>query len=195
MLPKVLICLTNGVEDIEAVTIIDLLNRAKITTISTNVTNTDTLIITCAYGTKIIVDVTLSKIITKEFDALILPGGLEASKTYRDNELVINKIKELRDAKKIVGALCASPAIVIAYHNLYPDANMTCYPQLNHKINNNKFIESPICYDEKAKLLTGQGPGTTIEFSLKLIELLSNKKIAQKIASQLILPINIINNT
>lgn len=89
---------------------------------------------------------------------------------------------------KIVAAICAAPALVLEYHQLFPIGNMTGYPTMKNQIAANKWVDKRVYFDERVNLLTSQGPATTFDFALKLIELLVGRDIAGKVASQLILP-------
>ena len=73
---------------------------------------------------------------TQNFDAIILPGGLEGAQTFRDNPLLIETLKNfMEDEKKVIGAICASPAVVLSHHNLIEEYDyITCHPSIKKKI-------------------------------------------------------------
>ena len=193
MSPTVLVCLAHGSEEIEAVTAIDLLTRAGIQVTTASTADNGELILTCSRGVKIVADTQLVKVIEQDFAAIVLPGGLKGAEAFRDNPLIIEKIRQAHNMGKIIAAICAVPAIVLEYHNLFPIGNMTGYPTLQNKIASQKHVDSRVYYDERVKLLTSQGPATAIDFSLKLIELLVGKEKAAEVASQLVLPTGIYN--
>lgn len=193
MSPTVLVCLTHGSEEIEAVKAIDLLTRAEISVTTASSADNGELVLTCSRGVKIVADTQLVKIIEQDFDAIVLPGGLKGAEAFRDNPLIIEKIRQSHHQGKIIAAICAVPAIVLEHHNLFPIGNMTGYPALQSKIASHKRVDSRVYYDERVKLLTSQGPATAIDFSLKLIELLVGKKQAAEVAAQLVLPPGIYN--
>ncbi|MFV9996401.1 MAG: protein deglycase YajL [Arsenophonus endosymbiont of Dermacentor nuttalli] len=193
MSPTVLVCLAHGSEEIEAVTAIDLLTRAGIQVTTASTADNGELILTCSRGVKIVADTQLVKVIEQGFAAIVLPGGLKGAEAFRDNPLIIEKIRQAHNMGKIIAAICAVPAIVLEHHNLFPIGNMTGYPTLQNKIASQKHVDSRVYYDERVKLLTSQGPATAIDFSLKLIELLVGKEKAAEVASQLVLPTGIYN--
>lgn len=188
MTKSALVCLAPGSEEIEAVTTIDLLIRADIDVTTASVADDGNLTIVCSRGVKLIVDIPLVNVADKKFDVIVLPGGLKGAECFQNNPLLIEKIRQTHLDGNYVAAICASPALVLEYHNLFPDSNMTGYPALKNKIVDQKWVDRRVCYDKRFKLITSQGPGTTIDFSLKIIECLQGAQKAAEVAKQLILP-------
>lgn len=87
---------------------------------------------------------------------------------------------------RLVAAMCATPGTVLIPHNLFPLGNMTGYPGLKDTIPEEKWMERRAYYDDRVKLLTSQGPGTSIDFALKIIDLLVGRKKAAEVAAQLV---------
>ncbi|EKT54332.1 protein deglycase YajL [Providencia burhodogranariea] len=188
MTASVLICITNGSEEIEIVTTADLLVRAGINVTLASVTEDGSLNIKASRGIKIVADIPLINVADEPFDAIVLPGGLTGAETFRDSPLVVEKVRRMHLDGKIVAAICAAPAVVLEYHQLFPLGNMTGYPALEHQIAKNKWVDRRVYFDERVNLLTSQGPATSFDFALKLIELLAGRDIAAKVASELVLP-------
>lgn len=188
MTASVLICITNGSEEIEIVTTADLLVRAGIHVTLASVTEDGSLAITASRGIKILADIPLINVADEPFDAIVLPGGIIGSETFRDSPLVVEKVRRMHLDGKIIAAICAAPAVVLEYHQLFPLGNMTGYPTLQHQIAADKWVDRRVYFDERVNLLTSQGPATSFDFALKLIELLVGRDIAAKVASELILP-------
>ncbi|MDE9445372.1 protein deglycase YajL [Xenorhabdus bovienii] len=183
-----LICLAHGSEETEAVITIDLLVRAEIDVTIASAATDGALILTCSRGVKIVADTPLVNVVDEDFDAIILPGGIKGAECFRDSPLVVEKIRTIHSQGKIIAAICASPAIVLEYHQLFPIGNMTGYPSIRDKIAPEKWIDRRVYFDERVNLLTSQGPATTFDFALKLIELLKGKEKAAEVAAQLVLP-------
>ncbi|MDE9461363.1 protein deglycase YajL [Xenorhabdus bovienii] len=183
-----LICLAHGSEEIEAVITIDLLVRAEIDVTVASAATDGALILTCSRGVKIVADTPLVNVVDEDFDAIILPGGIKGAECFRDSPLVVEKIRTTHSQGKIIAAICASPTIVLEYHQLFPIGNMTGYPSMRDKIAPEKWIDRRVYFDERVNLLTSQGPATTFDFALKLIELLKGKEKAAEVAAQLVLP-------
>ncbi|HEM8863796.1 TPA: protein deglycase YajL [Providencia stuartii] len=188
MTASVLICIANGSEEIETVTTADLLVRAGIKVTLASVTDDGSIEITASRGVRIVADTPIIKVADEPFDAIVLPGGVKGAETFRDSPLVVEKARRMHLDGKIVAAICAAPALVLEYQQLFPIGNMTGYPTMKNQIAANKWVDKRVYFDERVNLLTSQGPATTFDFALKLIELLVGRDIAGKVASQLILP-------
>lgn len=188
MMASVLICIANGSEEIETVTTADLLVRAGISVTLASVTEDGSVEITASRGLKMIADTPLIKVADEPFDAIVLPGGLGGAETFRDSPLVVEKVRRMHLDGKIVAAICAAPALVLESHQLFPIGNMTGYPFMKDKIAAEKWVDKRVYFDERVNLLTSQGPATSFDFGLKLIELLAGRESAAKVAEQLILP-------
>ncbi|QJC31502.1 DJ-1 family protein [Enterobacteriaceae endosymbiont of Donacia tomentosa] len=180
----VLLCVTDGVEDIETVSSIDILNRGNINVIVVSTNNKHR--ISCAHGTHIISDVFL-KNLNNDNNALaiILPGGLQASEHFKKNILLLKYLNKFKNSNRIVGAICASPAMVLASNNLFPTAKMTGYLGLKNLIPYQQWAKYPVYWDNKSKLLTAQSVKYAIEFNLKLIEIILGDNISNNILREL----------
>ncbi|MWN90404.1 protein deglycase YajL [Gilliamella sp. Pra-s65] len=184
MTKQALVFLSDGCEEIEAVTTIDLLTRAGINVTTASISSSRE--VECSRGVKILAKKTLSDVQHVDFKVVILPGGLKGAENFRDCPLLIEKLKQIHQTSGIVAAICASPAIVLQHHNLFPNANMTGYPTTKEAFKNWKADR--VYFDEQNKVLTSQGPATSIDFALKIIEVLLGRAKAAEVASQLILP-------
>lgn len=188
MTTSVLICITHGSEEIETVTTADLLVRAGIQVTIASANEDGSLQITASRGMKLIADTPLIKVADEPFDAIVLPGGIQGAETFRDSPLVVEKVRRMHLDGKIVAAICAAPAVVLEYHQLFPLGNMTGYPTMKNQIPAEKWVDRRVYFDERVNLLTSQGPATSFDFALKLIELLVGRETAGRVAGQLVLP-------
>lgn len=192
---SVLVCLAPGSEEIEAVTAIDLLVRAGVKVTTASVAGDGNLEILCSRGVRIMADVTLVDVADNPFDAIVLPGGIKGAECFRDSPLLVETVRQTHFAGKIVAAICAAPALVLEYHDLFPVANMTGFPTLKEKISPSKWSDRRVMHDPRVNLLTSQGPGSAMEFTLKLIELLLGRAKAAEVAAQLVMSPGIYNFT
>ncbi|CAH0184427.1 hypothetical protein SRABI106_01173 [Rahnella aquatilis] len=195
MSASVLVCLAPGSEEIEAVTAIDLLVRAGINVTTASVAGDGNLEIRCSRGVRILADVALVDVADDEHDVIVLPGGLGGATSFSESPLLVEKVRQMHVSGKIVAAICAAPALVLEYHDLFPVGNMTGFPGLKDKIDPNKWSDRRVIFDPRVNLLTSQGPGTSMEFALKIIDLLLGKAKAAEIAAQLVLAPGIYNYT
>ncbi|QYN47926.1 DJ-1 family glyoxalase III [Gilliamella sp. ESL0405] len=189
MTKKALIFLSEGCEETEAVTVIDLLTRAGIEVTDASISQTRE--VKCSRGVTILAQKTFNEVKDLNFDIVILPGGLKGAENFRDCPALIEKLKQTHQAGNIIAAICASPAMVFQYHNLLPDAYMTGYPTTKDAF---KHWKSDRAYfDVQHKVITSQGPATSIDFALKIIDALLGAEKAAEVAKQLVLPLGIDN--
>lgn len=190
---SVLVCLAHGSEEIEAVTTIDLLVRAGLSVTTASVESDGTREIVCSRGVRLLADAPLVEVADNDYDAVVLPGGLKGAETFRDSPLLVETVRQFHLAGKIVAAICAAPGTVLIPHDLFPVGNMTGFPDLRDTIPDKHWMDRRVVWDPRVNLLSSQGPGTSIDFALKLIDLLVDKEKAREVASQLVLAAGIYN--
>jgi len=166
--PIVLVPLAQGCEELEAVTIIDLLRRAGITVISAGL---DGQPVKASRGTVLIPDASLDAVLDREFDMIVLPGGQPGADHLRDDPRIQNKLKQLAAADKYVAAICAAPR-ALAQAGLLNGRRATSFPGSleGTPAENLDYRQEPVVVD--GRLVTSRGPGTAMDFALTLIELL-----------------------
>jgi len=184
---SVLVCLAHGSEETEAVTTIDLLVRAGLNVVTASVESDGSREIVCSRGVHLLADVTLVEVADNDFAAIVLPGGLKGAETFRDSPLLVETVRQFHLSEKIVAAICAAAGTVLIPHDLFPVGNMTGFPGLKETIPADKWMERRVVWDPRVNLLTSQGPGTAMDFALKLIDLLVGKEMAREVAAQLVL--------
>ncbi|WP_145578348.1 protein deglycase YajL [Yersinia mollaretii] len=188
-----LVCLAPGSEETEAVTTIDILVRAGIEVTTASVAGDGALEITCSRGVRLLADTRLVDVTDQKFDVVVLPGGIKGAECFRDSPLLVATVRQTHNEGRLVAAICAAPALVLEHHNLFPVGNMTGFPALKDKINATKWMDQRVVYDRRVNLVTSQGPGTSIDFALKIVFLLLGRENAEEIAWQLVLPPGIYN--
>ena len=190
MSASALVCLAPGSE---AVTTIDLLVRGGIKVTTASVASDGNLAITCSRGVKLLADAPLVEVADGEYDVIVLPGGIKGAECFRDSTLLVETVKQFHRSGRIVAAICAAPATVLVPHDIFPIGNMTGFPTLKDKIPAEQWQDKRVVWDARVKLLTSQGPGTAIDFGLKIIDLLVGREKAHEVASQLVMAAGIYN--
>ncbi|WP_145599942.1 protein deglycase YajL [Yersinia frederiksenii] len=188
-----LVCLAPGSEETEAVTTIDILVRAGIQVTTASVASDGALEIVCSRGVRLLADARLVDVADEKFDVVVLPGGIKGAECFRDSPLLVATVQQTHNEGRLVAAICAAPALVLEHHNLFPEGNMTGFPALKDKIAATKWMDQRVVYDRRVNLVTSQGPGTSIDFALKIVFLLLGREKAEEIAWQLVLPPGIYN--
>jgi len=190
---KVLIPLAEGFEELEAITVIDLLRRAEIqvTTASLD-SGSQVSPVTASRGTIILPDITLDDALSESFDMFILPGGLPGADNLNEDQRVHDILAKMNKAKQTIAAICAAPKVLMNA-NLLSDKTYTCYPgSVNVENYDQVKTKGSLRIDKNVTLcdniVTSKGPGTAIEFALTLISLLIDKDTANKIADAVLHP-------
>jgi len=172
-MPNVLVPLAQGCEELEAITVIDLLRRAEINVITAGL---DDKPIKASRGVVLIPDTTLDKAMQQSFDMLVLPGGLPGADYLNADPRIHQLLKSMAADNKFTAAICAAPK-VLGDAGILDNKSATHYPGAveNAKFPTTQFmIEKPVVVDEK--VVTSRGPGTAMDFALALIEVLVGKQ-------------------
>ncbi|MGF1907885.1 DJ-1/PfpI family protein [Vibrio kasasachensis] len=186
MKKKVLVPIATGTEEMEAVTIIDIMVRAGYDVVVASADFSGQLTMKASRGITLTADCRIVDVADDEFDAIILPGGLGGAEVFRDSPVLVEIVRQQMYEGKLVAAICASPALVLAHHNLYPDALMTCHPSFESHISQKNWRVKRVTFDITSNLLTSQGPGTALEFAMEIIIHLSGKAHAWSVAEPMV---------
>jgi len=169
---KVLVPLAQGCEELEAVTVVDLLRRAGIEVITAGL---DEQPVRASRGLVMIADMTLASALLQEYDMIVLPGGLPGADNLRDDDRIIERLRSMSAAGKYTAAICAAPK-VLAHAGLLQGKRATSFPGAleTDSIPDLDYLERPVVMD--GNVITSRGPGTAMDFALTLIELLAGKQ-------------------
>jgi len=170
-MPRVLIPLAEGCEELEAVTIVDLLRRAGIEVITAGLDNRP---VKASRGVNLIPDTDLDSAIRNEYDMVVLPGGLPGARYLDEDPRIKTLLKKMADDERYTAAICAAPT-VLANAGILADKKATGYPGFLEKLDLPTTIlsDEPVVID--GNVITSKGPGTAMDFALALIETLVGK--------------------
>ncbi|HDM8039808.1 TPA: DJ-1/PfpI family protein [Vibrio fluvialis] len=186
MTKRILVPIAPGTEEMEAVTIIDILVRAGYQVIVASADFEGKLTMTASRGVTLTAECKLVDVADDEFDAVVLAGGVGGAENFRDSTLLVEIIKQQKYDGRLVAAICASPAVVLQHHDLFPGALMTCHPNFQDRIPQDLWRNRRVTFDVNNNLLTSQGPGTALEFAVEIIVQLSGKELAREVALPLV---------
>ncbi len=181
----VLVPLAQGCEEMEAVTIVDLLRRAGIEVVTAGL---DDRPIRASRGMVLVADMTLDQAMQKDYDMIVLPGGLPGA-DHLDQDLRIQSLLQKMHAEgKYIAAICAAPK-VLASAGLLDGRKATSFPGSldGCSIVDMDYREQPVVID--GRVITSRGPGTAMDFALSLIELLAGKEKRRQVEAPLQRPV------
>lgn len=188
---NVLIPIAEGCEELEAVTIIDLLRRADIQVTTASLGDfqkeggSQVKPVTASRGVVLIPDTTLDEAMTHSFDMLVLPGGLPGADHLDNDPRIHSLLKKMAGEDKFTAAICAAPK-VLASAKLLEGKSATSYPGVIDQMNlgNTQVTQDSVVHD--GKVITSRGPGTAMDFALTLIEVLAGKEKRDEVAAGLL---------
>jgi 4-methyl-5(b-hydroxyethyl)-thiazole monophosphate biosynthesis len=176
---NVIVPLAEGFEEIEAVTIIDVLRRASI---PVTIASVGTGPVKGVHGIIIAADKKIGEIDGKSASAIILPGGGPGAGNLKKSPAILSLIQDINSRKGCVAAICAAP-IVLAAAGILRGKTVTCFPGFENELQGTTCAGTPVHVD--GNIITGKGPACAIPFALKIVELLRDKGMADKIRESL----------
>ncbi|WP_457552155.1 DJ-1 family glyoxalase III [Desulfobacula sp.] len=179
---KVLVPVAQGTEEMEAITIIDVLRRAGAEVI---VASVDNIMVKASGGIEFKADQLIKDCMDEPFDLIVLPGGIPGAFNLRDSKDLEILLKKQAEQKKYYAAVCASPAVVLHHYGLVTPGHVTCHPGFADQIDNGNILESKVVVDKNC--ITSRGAGTACDFALTLVELLYSEEKKKQVAQSLAL--------
>jgi 4-methyl-5(b-hydroxyethyl)-thiazole monophosphate biosynthesis len=179
-MPKVLVPLADGCEELEAVTIIDLLRRAGI---EVTVAGLKPGIVKASRGVQLMPDMTLDDALQTSYDMLVLPGGMPGAAHLKADARIIGLLKKMAAADQYTAAICAAP-MVLAEAGLLNGKQATSFPGFLDELPGVTLSSAAVVQD--GKVLTSRGPGTAMDFALALIDVLSGSDTRQQVEAALV---------
>lgn len=174
--------IAEGFEEIEAVTIIDILRRAEIKVLLISITNK--LEVTGSHGIKIITDQLFGDVNYDLIDMIVLPGGMPGAANLNEHLGLREQILNFNESKKPLGAICAAP-LVFGNLGILKSKKATCYPGFENQLHGAFVTGEDVVIAEN--IITGKGAGVAIEFALSIVEMLKGKALATELAKKLVL--------
>jgi protein deglycase len=177
---NILVPLAEGLEEIEAVTIIDVLRRAGLTVRTAALG--DTLQVEGAHHILLQADTLLSQLDLDEFQAVVLPGGGVGTDNLMADQRIFDIIRSFYEQGRYVCAICAAPTL-LAQAGILEGLKGTCYPSCA-KMLAESYSDVPVVAD--GNIITGQGPGTAMLFSLVLVHHFAGEDVARTVAKAML---------
>lgn len=178
---KIAVHLASGFEEIEAISIIDVLRRADLNVLVISVTGS--LEVTGAHQIKVAADKLFEDVNYNEVSMIVLPGGMPGAANLDGHKGLKAQIAKFNNENKPLAAICAAPLV---YGNLgiLEGKQVVCYPGFEKYLKGAEILNDPVA--ESGNVITGRGPGAAVQFALKLVEKLVSAEKAKTIASQML---------
>ena len=176
--------LAEGFEEIEALTVIDLLRRAGIPVKTVSITTS--LQVTGAHGVTVTCDLLFDNTLFKDAEWLILPGGMPGAPNLYEFAPLQGLLKsQLESHDGRIAAICASPAVVLGQLGLLNGEKATCYPGFENLLQGAQHVDAPVV--KSGKFVLGNGPANAMVWALAIISETLDSLEANKVANGLLL--------
>ncbi|MFQ3582739.1 MAG: DJ-1 family glyoxalase III [Chloracidobacterium sp.] len=182
-MPKVLVPLAEGFEEMEAVIVVDVLRRADIAVVTASLT--PALTVTGSHCIPVVADTTLDQVLNDHFDAVVLPGGLPGATNLRDDTRVAALVQRTAEQGGWTAAICAAPLALAAF-GMLREKRFTSHPSVRERLSDagGTYVEERVVTD--GRTVTSRSPGTAFEFALALVAQLVDETAAQKLAAAML---------
>lgn len=177
----IIVHLADGFEEVEAVTIIDLLRRAGLDV--TTVSIMERKEITGAHDIRIEADTLFEDVDYRECEMMVLPGGGVGSQNLDAHYGVTDKLKEFNEKGKWIAAICAAP-MILGHHGIFNGQKATIYRGMEAELKGAEYVDEKVVVD--GHIITSQGPATAMNFALKIISVIKGEDKADEIADALL---------
>lgn len=182
MAKRALVTIATSTEEIEAISVIDVLRRAGIDVVVASI-ETD-LAVTMSRGVKVVADKLISECATEAWDAVVIPGGMPGSTRLSESPAVTSILAAQSQKGGIIAAICAAPAVVLNKHGLLDRCSKaTCHPGFFANLGD-KGVEDRVVVD--GNVITSRGPGTAMEFALTIVRVLCGEEKAKSVAGPMV---------
>ncbi len=177
MSARALIVLADGFEDIEAVTVIDVLRRGGVEVVSASLSGARE--VRSAHGITMFADASFAEASKDDFEAIVLPGGGEGTDNLKASDELASLLVRYKEEGRLICAICAAPTVLVKAGVVDPEQHITCYPTCQVELDH-PWASAPVVED--GLLITGQAPGSATLFALVVLKTLEGEVIAKRVA-------------
>ncbi len=178
MKKRILVPLAEGFETIEALSLVDVFRRAGAHVDLAAIG--DSLLVTSSHNVQVMADKLLGDCTEETYDLIVLHGGIPGAENLKNSPILAKLLKKQNEEKKLYGAICASPAIVLEHQGLLEGKRATCHPNFVNRLGIQDKVGEKVVID--GNCITGRGAGTSIEFGLNLIGVLLGEEKKAEVA-------------
>ena len=180
---KVLVPLAPGFEEMEAVTIIDVLRRGGVEVTTASL---DARPVNASRGVVIMADAVLEEVLLPDaFDMVVIPGGMGGTQALMSNEPFLSFLRGMNSSGRLIGAICAAP-IILGRLGILDGARYTAYPGVIEEGTIPGAVNTGQAVESDNLLMTSRGPGTALDFALAVLERLTGQDVRHTVENQLV---------
>lgn len=181
VMKKIGIFMADGCEEIEALTVVDILRRAEMEIDMISITGK--VQVTGSHGISFICDRVISEVDFAKYDGLVLPGGMPGTTSLGAHKTVVEQIKKYAEEGKLVSAICAAPS-VLGDNDILQGKKATCHPGFEDRLAGAEVVTEPVAVD--GNVITSRGMGTAIPFALQIVKYLGEAAKAEEIREAIV---------
>lgn len=179
---KVLVFLADGFEEVEALTVVDYLRRMEVEVDLVSIGEDRQ--VSGSHGITVLADKLMKDIDSiSSYDGLVVPGGLPGASNLRDNERVIQLIKDMDEKEGMLAAICAGP-IVLERAGVIEGKEITSYPGFEDQLKSGNYKQAPALLD--ANIITARGPYYAVDFAIEIVKYLLGEEKAQELMGDIL---------
>lgn len=171
--------LAEGFEEIEALTVVDVMRRAGMNVKTVSIYDTPEVM--GAHGIKVVADMVLPELDCSEAEWLIVPGGMPGSTNLHESHTLTGMLRKHHEHGGKIAAICAAPAVVLAPLGILADKEATCYPGFEKQCGDAIMRDAPVI--ALNNLITANGPAAAMRFALSIVANSMGDSVAQEIGS------------
>lgn len=178
---KVLVFFADGFEEIEALTVVDIVRRAGVDISMISIDGSKQ--VTGSHGITVAMDESIYDVNFADADMIVLPGGMPGTRNLEANDDLMRNVDDFCSSNRYVAAICAAPTI-LGHRGLLVGKKACCYPGMEDQLQGAEVTKDKVTVADK--IITSRGMGTAIPFALKIVELLVDKDAADKLSSAIV---------
>lgn len=179
----VYVILAEGFEEIEALTVVDILRRGEV--FVSTVSNTEEKFVAGSHQIIVKADLIFSEMKEEEALAIVLPGGMPGTIHLKENEKLMEMVKRRHEKEELLAAICAAPALILGDLEIIKGRKATCFPTMTEYLKEANYQPDRKVVQD-GHIITGCGMGGAIPFGLQILEALKGKEVANKIQKSIV---------
>lgn len=183
MKKRISVHLAEGFEEVEAISIIDVLRRADLDVVVVSVTGKTE--VTGAHQINVVADALFENMNYDQVDMIVLPGGIPGATNLDAHSGLKDMIRKFDTDKKSLAAICAAP-LVLGNLGILNGKQAVCYPGYEKYLKGAEVLTIPVV--ESGNVITGRGAGVSMKFALKIVEKMVSQEKAEVLAKQMLVP-------